>query len=217
LHPIPLVCPHASPAGKLYAAFGVHPHEAAKWTDDVEARFRAAMEHPRVLAWGECGLDYFYDNSPRDVQQQVFVRQMQLAVELGKPLVVHTREAEADTVALMKEHLPAEWRVHIHCCTSSRAMVEPLLEHFPNLFVGFTGCITFGNADSIRDTLAAVPVSRLLLETDAPYMAPMPFRGQVCHSGMVPLIAARMAEVKGVTVQALLEQVRRNTTSMYGI
>ncbi len=203
--------------GRLYAAFGVHPHEASKWNDEVEARFVAAMAHPRVLAWGECGLDYHYDMSPRDVQQRVFVRQMELAVQHGKPLVVHTREAEEDTVRLMTDHLPAHWPVHIHCCTSSRAMVEPLLAFFPNLKVGFTGCVTFPSANDIRDTVAVVPVERLLLETDAPFMAPVPFRGSVCHSGHVPWVAARLAAEKGVSVEELVRVTRANAKQLYGV
>lgn len=203
--------------GKLRAAFGVHPHEADKWDQEVEDKFVKAMSHDKVVAWGECGLDYYYDNSPRDIQKQVFIRQIQLAVEHGKPLVVHTRDAEEDTLEIMTKHLPKDWVVHIHCCTSSRNMVLPLLAHFPNLYVGFTGCITFGTADNIRDTLRCVPLNRLLLETDAPYMAPLPFRGDVAHSGMIPFIAARMAQEKEVSLEELLVQVRENSRNVYGI
>ncbi len=202
--------------GLMRGAFGVHPHEASKWSPAVQAQFESAMSHPAVVAWGECGLDYYYDNSPREEQKVVFREQMALAVKHRKPLVVHTREAEEDTLAMMKECLPKAWTVHIHCCTSSRALVEPLLEHFPNLYVGFTGCITFPSATAIRDTLSCVPLTRLLLETDGPFMAPVPFRGSQAHPGHVPLVAATMAEVKGVTVAELLKQVRANSRAVYG-
>lgn len=203
-------------SGKIFAGFGIHPHEASKWDDAIEKKFVDIMSHPKVIAWGECGLDYFYDNSPRDIQKTVFVRQMQLCVESGMPLIVHTRDAEEDTVELMTKHLPKDWPIHIHCCTSSRNMVLPLLKHFPNLYVGFTGCITFPSADAIRDTLSVVPIERLLLETDGPFMAPVPFRGKVAHSGMVPFIALKMAEVKEVSVEELMKQVRINTRNVYG-
>lgn len=109
------------------------------------------------------------------------------------------------------------YSVVFHSCTSSKDMIDPLLANFPNLYVGFTGCITFGTAEKIRETLRCVPVERLLLETDAPYMAPIPFRGMTAHSGMIPFIAARMAEEKQVTVEALLAQIRENTKNVYGL
>lgn len=203
-------------SGKIWGAFGVHPHEASKWDAEVEARFEKAMAHPKVIAWGECGLDFFYNHSHSDIQKSVFIRQIELAVKHKKPLVVHTREAEEETVEIMLKHLPKAHPVHIHCCTSSPKMVEPLLANFPNLYVGFTGCITFKNADAILETVATVPVERLLLETDGPYMAPIPFRGSVAHSGMIPFIAVKMAEVKKVSVEELMKQVRENTKNLYG-
>jgi len=209
--------PRAGNLGRMVGAFGIHPHEASKWSPEVQAQFESAMSHPHVVAWGECGLDYFYDNSPRDKQKVVFAEQMALAVKHKKPLVVHTRDAEEDTIVLMKQHLPADWIVHIHCCTSSRAMIEPLMEYFPNLYVGFTGVITFPTAANVRDTLDAVPLERLLLETDGPFMAPLPFRGAVAHPGHVPFTAEKMAEVKGVPVAEVFAAVRKNTRAVYGI
>ena len=206
-----------SKLGRMVGAFGIHPHEAKKWNDTVQAQFESAMSHPNVVAWGECGLDYFYDNSPRDLQRAVFITQMGLAVKHGRPLVVHTRDAEDDTVELMTKHLPKHWTVHVHCCTSPRSMVEPLLAHFPNLYVGFTGVVTFPNADLVRDTVACVPLNRILLETDGPFMAPLPFRGALAHPGHVPFTGEKVAEIKGVSVQELFAAARENTRAVYGI
>jgi TatD DNase family protein len=203
-------------SGKIFGAFGVHPHEASKWNPDIQKRFEEAMAHPKVVAWGECGLDYYYNHSAKEAQRSCFIDQINLAVKYNKPLVVHTREAEEDTLEIMFKHVPKEHFIHIHCCTSSVKMVKPLLDHFPNLFVGFTGCITFKNNEQIIESLSAVPVHRLLLETDGPYMAPIPFRGAVAHSGMIPFIAIRMAEVKEVSLEDLMTQVRKNTKAIYG-
>ncbi len=175
------------------------------------------MSHPKTVAWGECGLDYYYDLSDRELQRKVFVKQMQLAVKYKKPLVVHSRNAEEDTVKLMVEHMPADWRIHLHCCTSTMNMVQPLLKNFANLYVGFTGCITFPKAQDVISTMKQVPLERLLLETDGPYMAPIPFRGDIAHPGMLPLTAQKMADEKQVSLEALLKQVRINTKNVYGV
>lgn len=203
--------------GKLYGAFGIHPHEAKRWTPEVEARLVKAMKHPKIIAWGECGLDFHYNNSPRQIQIDCFIRQIQLAVQHQKPLVVHSREADQDTLDILQQHLPKDHKVHLHCCTSSANMIAPLLAAFPNLYVGFTGCITFGTADENRKTVASVPINRLLLETDGPYMAPVPFRGQIAHPGMIPFVAEVMAKVHNVDLVTLLRQVRENTRFIYGI
>ncbi|KAJ7041015.1 hydrolase [Mycena alexandri] len=122
---------------------GVHPHEARLYTDAVEADIIDAMAHPRCVGWGEMGLDYHYDNSPRPVQQEVFTRQLRCAVRLNKPLTIHTREADEDTERILKEVVPKEHRIHIHCFTDSPAFAQRLLDWFPNLYIGITGVITY--------------------------------------------------------------------------
>ncbi|KAF8201330.1 hypothetical protein K438DRAFT_1821820 [Mycena galopus ATCC 62051] len=177
---------------------GVHPHEAKLYNDSVEADILEAMAHPRCVGWGEMGLDYHYDNSPREVQREVFARQLRCAVRLNKSLTIHTREADEDTERILKEIVPKEHKIHIHCFTDSPAFAQRLLEWFPNLYIGITGVITYSsNVDTsttVRNmfTSPASPSSpspsptptssaetrrsplRILLETDAPYMVPAP-------------------------------------------
>lgn len=179
------------------------------------------MSHPRCVGWGEIGLDYHYDNSPRLLQQAVFERQLRNAVGLGKAITVHTREAEEDTERILKAQVPRDHRIHVHCFTDSPAFAGRLLEHFPNLHIGITGVITYAtNADTSATVLQmskslapslrppAAQHLRIVLETDAPYMVPsnlyaaLPLlRGKgklpLCHTGMIPWTAQFVAEVLG--------------------
>eukprot|EP00741_Cyanophora_paradoxa_P008464 tig00001333_g8191.t1 len=202
---------------RVYGAFGVHPHEAGAYTEAVEREIEEAMRSPKVLAWGECGLDYFRNQHAPELQRQVFARQIGKAVEHGKPLIVHTREAEEDTLAVLREHLPRAWPVHVHCFTSSAAFARDLLRSFDNLYLGFTGVITFKNGAGVREAAAGTPLERILLETDGPFMCPEPHRGKVAHAGHIPLIAAEVARVKGVDVERVFEQCRANTRAVYRI
>ncbi|KAJ7705597.1 Metallo-dependent hydrolase [Mycena rosella] len=197
---------------------GVHPHQASEYTDAVEADILEAMAHPRCVGWGEMGLDYHYDNSPRPVQQEVFARQLRCAVRLGKPLTIHTREAEEDTERILKAEVPKDHKIHIHCFTDSPAFAQRLLDWFPNLYIGITGVITYSTNTDTSTTVRnmfAVPASsppprlRIVLETDAPYMVPAPIyadpafvapdaKGKklpICHSGMVPWTAGFVADL----------------------
>jgi TatD DNase family protein len=202
---------------EVYGAFGIHPHDAKAYDEALEARLRAALAHPKAVAWGEIGLDYHYDFSPRETQREAFARQIRQGVGLGKPLIVHTREAEADTLAILEAEAPRDWRIHVHCFTSSPAMAERLLAHFPNLCLGLTGIVTFRNAQELQAVARATPLDRLLLETDGPYLAPIPHRGQPAHPGHIPLIAAKIAELKGIAVEAVYGAARENTRKVYGI
>ena len=152
----------------------------------------------------------------RKTQEDVFVAQMKMATELGAPLVIHTREAEADTLRLMRQHLRKDARVHVHCFTSSASMARTLLGEYPNLCLGFTGVCTFKNGGDVREVVRSTPLDRILLETDGPYMAPAPHRGAVAHPGHVPHIAKKIAEVKGVRAEEVFAQCRANTRRTYG-
>jgi TatD DNase family protein len=202
---------------RVYGAFGIHPHDAKAYTTELELAIGAAMGNAKALAWGEIGLDYHYDSSPRETQREVFARQARMGVAAGKPLIVHTREAEADTLAILRTEVPRDWRVHVHCFTSSQGMAEALLADFPNLCLGFTGIVTFKNAYDLQQVVRATPLSRLLLETDGPYLAPVPFRGKPAHPGHIPHIAAKIAELKGETLEAVYGAARENTKRTYGI
>lgn len=201
----------------VHAAFGIHPHDAKSYGPELEARLRAAMADPKTVAWGEIGLDYHYNMSPPQIQREVFARQIRMGVEHGKPLIIHTREAEADTLEVMIREAPADWKIHVHCFTSSRDMSERLLAAFPNLCLGFTGIVTFKNAQELQDVAKATPLDRLLLETDGPYLAPVPHRGKPAHPGHIPLIAGKIAEIKGVAVDKVYAAARENTRRIYGI
>lgn len=202
---------------EVFGAFGIHPHDAKAYDDALENRLRAASGHAKAVAWGEIGLDYHYDFSPREAQRDAFARQIRQGVGLGKPLIIHTREAEADTLEILEREAPKDWRIHVHCFTSSPAMAERLLSHFPNLCLGFTGIVTFKNAQELQTVAKATPLDRLLLETDGPYLAPIPHRGQPAHPGHIPLIAAKLAELKGTTVVSIYAAARENTRKIYGI
>lgn len=214
---------------KMFGAYGVHPLNAADWKNAAtRERVRELLTtEPRVVAVGETGLDYHRlpeagagetEAEYKAAQRDAFVAQMALAKELGLPLIVHTREAEEDTLELMKAHLPRDARVHVHCFTSSSALANALLEAFPtNLCLGFTGVATFKNGADVREVIAQVPLEKILLETDAPYMAPTPFRGQTAHPAMVPRIATAIAAVHEIDESVVFTTCRENTRRVYGI
>lgn len=201
----------------VYGSFGIHPHDAKAYGPELEAKLRETMVNPKTVAWGEIGLDYHYNMSPPEVQREVFSRQIRMGVEHGKPLIIHTREAEADTLEVLVREAPREWKIHVHCFTSSPGMAEKLLAAFPNLCLGFTGIVTFKNAQELQEVAKATPLDRLLLETDGPYLAPIPHRGKPAHPGHIPLIAHKIAELKGVGVDVVYAAARENTRKVYGI
>lgn len=200
-----------------FGAFGVHPHDASLYNSQVHEELKKALSHPQVRALGECGLDYFYEQSPRDVQIPVFEQQLVLAQELELPLVLHTRSADADTLDVLKSHLNPNTKVHVHCFTGEADFAKQLLELSEHIYFGFTGILTFKNAENVRESLRQVPLNRLLLETDGPFLAPVPHRGKVAHPGHIPWTAAQMAEIKGVSLEDLYIQVRTNTQNVFGI
>eukprot|EP00753_Platysulcus_tardus_P018727 PLAT7008.17.p1 GENE.PLAT7008.17~~PLAT7008.17.p1 ORF type:complete len:917 (-),score=478.69 PLAT7008.17:70-2820(-) len=219
----------------VYATFGCHPHAAKSYNEALEARIVAAQAHPRAVAWGECGLDYNRNHSKPAVQRRVFLRQMELAVALGKPLVVHSRDADEDMLRMLKESMPADWRIHLHCCTCSAETVTALLEAFPNLYVGFTGMITYPKMDWLRAIVASTPLERILLETDGPYLMPKESEEDaaaaaggkkrkkkkknkgVCSPAHLPLIAEEVATVKGIPLERVVRQTTLNAGVMYGV
>jgi TatD DNase family protein len=205
----------------VYGAIGCHPHEAKHYTQEVEESIIKDMttgpyKH-KILAWGECGLDYHYNNSPAAVQREAFAKQIQAAVKLNKPLVVHTREAEADTLEILRAHLPRDHPTHIHCFTSSAAFATSLISEWSRLCLGFTGVVTFKNSKAVREAVSVVPADRILLETDGPYMSPQSQRGKTCHSGMLPETANSLAQQKNMSLPDFYATVRANTRRIYGI
>jgi len=199
----------ADTCADLYATVGVHPHDARKATAQTWDRMRELLAHPKVVALGEIGLDYHYDHSPRDVQRRVFAEQLRIAREARKPVIIHTREAWEDTFRLIEEHWAATRLGGImHCFSGSPREAEQALGM--GLHLGCGGVITFPKADRVRDAARMAPPERLLLETDAPYLAPVPHRGRRNEPAFILEIAKKMAEIRGETPEAVAAATTAN-------
>jgi TatD DNase family protein len=181
---------------QIYATVGVHPHDAAKATPETIPQLEALARNPRVVAIGEIGLDYHYDLSPRDVQRRLFIDQLNLAKALALPIVIHTREAWADTLAILKDHYKEEGGI-MHCFTGDAVRAREALDL--NLHLAFGGVTTFKTAAAIREAAALVPDDRLLIETDAPYLAPIPWRGKRNEPSFITQTVRTLAEVRSTT------------------
>ena len=195
----------------LYAAVGVHPHDAKLYDDAAEAKIKSLIESsPRVIAWGEIGLDFYYDNSPRDIQREVFGRQLRAARECKLPVVIHTREADDDTIEILRsEYGGAERGGIMHCFGGSLNLAHVAMDL--GFLVSFSGNITFKKAQNIRDVAKEVPLNRLLIETDCPYLTPIPYRGHRNEPSRVVEVARCLAGIHGVS----LEEIARATTANF--
>lgn len=197
----------------LYTAGGVHPHDITENSMQEIVQLEELLTHPRILAVGECGLDYHFDDSaPRDVQKQVFEAQLQIAVKHNMPIIVHCRDATQDTMELLQKYKP---QGVMHCFSGSVETAQEVLRL--GMYIGFTGAITFKSARKSLQALAAVPMDRLLLETDCPWMAPEPLRGRPSHSGMIIHTAKVAADVKGITLDEMLDATYNNACRMLGL
>ncbi len=194
----------------VYATIGVHPHDAAKATDDTFSQLRDLAAHPKVLAIGEIGLDYHYDFSPRDVQRAVFDRQLEIAQDARKPIVIHTREAWEDTLAQIAS-LPHGGIMH--CFTGDAAQARQALDR--GFHLGFGGVLTFPKAEVLREAAALCPDDRLLVETDCPYLAPVPHRGKRNEPAFVVETARRLAQVRGTTPEHIAELTTGNFERLF--
>jgi len=194
----------------IYTTVGVHPHEASLLDDKLCAKLMQLSLHPKVIAWGEIGLDYHYDNSPRDVQREAFRRQLRMARERRLPISIHTREAEADTLAILEE----EWKGSelggvIHCFTGTRSFAESAVEL--GFVISFSGVITFKSGGDLRETAGVLPLDRILIETDSPFLAPVPYRGRRNEPAFVVETARCLAELRDLTA----EEVGRVTSENF--
>jgi TatD DNase family protein len=193
----------------VWCSVGVHPHEAAEEGVGEPSRLLALARHPKAVGFGETGLDYYYEHSPRAAQQRSFRAHIAAARETGLPLIVHTRDADDDTVAILtEEHEKGPFNGLIHCFSSSRELAEKVLKI--GLYISISGIVTFKKAEALRETVRAVPLERLLVETDAPYLAPVPHRGKRNEPAYVAKTAACVAEIKGVTPEALARATTDN-------
>lgn len=196
----------------VYAALGVHAHEAEEATDSDLNEIEKLYSHPKVVAVGEIGLDYHYDFSPRERQIEVFERQIKLANELDLPIIVHDREAHEDTMNLLKKYKP---KGVVHCFSGSVEMAKEILKL--GMYIGMGGAVTFKNAVKPVEVTRMLPLDRLLLETDAPYMTPVPFRGKRCDSAHIAYTAEKIAEIKSIDTQQLIDICNENGKRLFGI
>ena len=190
----------------IVATVGVHPHDAAKGSEATFSRLRDLCQHPRVRAVGEIGLDYHYDFSPRDVQRSVFERQLEIAAHAGLPVVIHTREAWEDTLDILR----TQWRGTgiMHCFTGDEPQARQALDL--GFHLAFGGVLTFPKAESVRQAARITPADRLLVETDCPYLAPVPMRGKRNEPAFLVETVRRLAEVRGVAPEVIAEQTTSN-------
>ena len=195
----------------IWAAVGSHPDDADHVDEARIERYRALCQSPRVRAIGEIGLDYHYEDVPREVQKRAFRMQMALARELWLPVVVHEREAHEDGLRIVDEF--PEVKGVFHCYSGSLEMAKELVRR--GWYIGFTGVITFKNARKAVEVAEWLPLSRTLIETDCPYMAPEPYRGRRCDPSMVPQMAKKIAEIKGLTPEAVAEATTRSAHALF--
>lgn len=193
----------------IYATVGVHPHDASKATSESYRRLRELLKHPKVVALGEIGLDYHYDHSPREVQRDVFLEQLAIAGEAGKPIVIHTREAWEDTLALLEEHWkPAGLGGIMHCFSGGPAEAQRCLDL--GFHLSFGGIITFPKSAGIQEAARQAPAGRILIETDAPYLAPVPHRGKRNEPAFIAQTARKLAELRGVAPEEIARITSEN-------
>lgn len=198
----------------IYCSVGVHPHEAETEPDTVARQLIERASHPKVVGIGETGLDYFYEHSPRDIQQHVFREHIKAARETGLPLIVHTRDADDDTVRILAEEMgQGPYPGLIHCFSSSRELAEKSVAL--GLYISISGIATFKKAQELRDTIRALPLDRLLVETDSPYLAPIPFRGKDNEPSFVVHTANTVAGLKDVSAQQLAAQTTENFLRLF--
>jgi TatD DNase family protein len=189
----------------IYAAVGLHPHEASLYDEALEKTLLEYSRHPKVIGWGEIGLDYYYDNSPREVQQRVFRRQLERALERRLPVIIHTRDAEDDTITILREGWANAGGVEIggliHCFTGTQKLACAAIEM--GFHISFSGVVTFKTAEELREVARSVPQERLLIETDCPFLAPVPHRGKRNEPAFVLETARKLAELKQISTEEI--------------
>ncbi|HPZ46692.1 MAG TPA: TatD family hydrolase [Novosphingobium sp.] len=198
----------------VWASVGIHPHEADAHADMGEAALLEAAAHPKVIAIGETGLDYYYDHSDRVMQQSLLRRHIAVSRETGLPLIIHTRDAEADTAAILTEEMEqGAFPALIHCFTASAGFGRKMLDL--GLTISLSGIVTFKNAKDLQAIAAELPEDRLLVETDAPFLAPVPHRGRVCEPAFTADTARFVAQLRGTTPEHLAEVTTRNFFALF--
>jgi len=199
----------------VYAAVGWHPHDAKDMTDEDLAWIEELADHPKVVAIGEMGLDYYWDNSPREVQKEVFRKQIALAKRVKKPIIIHDRDAHRDVVDILREEGASEVGGVMHCFGGSLDIARECLDL--NFYISFGGPLTFKNAKKPKEVASQIPLDRLLIETDSPYLTPHPFRGKRNESSYVKYVAESMAELRGLSYEELCRITMENGKRLFRI
>jgi len=200
----------------IYTAIGTHPHDARLYDDSAEEKIKHLINNEHVIAWGEIGLDFHYDNSPRDVQVEVFKRQLRAARECDLPVVIHTREAEAETIDILQsEYKDAPRRGVFHCFSGSMDLAQRAIEI--GFMISFSGIVTFKKADELRAVARQVPLDRLLIETDCPYLTPIPYRGKRNEPAYVVEVARCLSMLHEVDIEKLARITTENFNRFFGL
>lgn len=198
----------------VYAAVGLHPDEVGDLNEERFAYLKAQCQKEKVVAVGEIGLDYYWDNESHDVQKKWFIRQLELARELDLPVVIHSRDAAADTLEIMQKYARG-LRGVIHCFSYSKELAREYVKM--GFHIGVGGVVTFKNGKKLKEIVEELPLERILLETDCPYLAPVPHRGKRNSSLYIPYIAEEIANLKGITYEEVVAQTERNGKKLFGI
>lgn len=198
----------------MYAAVGIHPDEVGSLNEERFQQINELCKKEKVVAVGEIGLDYYWDNESHDLQKEWFVRQLDLARELNLPVLIHSREAAADTMEIMKQHGQGLKGV-IHCFSYSKEMAAEYVKM--GFYIGVGGVVTFKNARKLKETVEEIPLTSIVLETDCPYLAPVPYRGKRNNSAYIKYIAEEIAEIKGTSYEEVVEQTEKNARDLYNL
>lgn len=198
----------------VYGMLGVHPTEVKDWTDDLADKIRKYSKNPKIVAIGEIGLDYYWDKSFNDLQKEIFIKQIKLANELNLPISIHDREAHKDTFDILKEHNKNS-KIVMHCFSGSVEFANECIKE--GMYIALGGVVTFKNAVKMKEVAINIPLDRLLLETDAPYLTPVPFRGKENQPAYTKYVAEEIAKLRNITVDEINKATTQNTFEVFGI
>ncbi|MCM3413354.1 TatD family hydrolase [Metabacillus litoralis] len=199
----------------MYAAIGWHPVDAIDMTEEDLSWIRDLSQHPKVVAIGEMGLDYYWDKSPKEIQKEVFRKQIQLAKEVNLPIIIHNRDATEDVVKILQEENASEVGGIMHCFTGSLEVAKQCMEM--NFYISFGGPVTFKNAKKPKEVVKEIPMDRLLIETDCPYLTPHPYRGKRNEPSYVRYVAEQISELRGVSFEEVAGKTSDNAMKVFGI
>jgi TatD DNase family protein len=199
---------------QIYGSIGIHPHESEPHEDISEQELIEEAAHPKIIGIGETGLDFYYEHSPRNVQERLFHIHIRAARTLDLPVIIHSRDADIDTVRVLTEaKKQGDFRFLLHCFSSTQYLADAALEM--GGYLSFSGIITFKKAQELRDIASTIPAERLLVETDAPYLAPEPFRGRDCEPAFTAITAQKLAEIRGVSLEEIAACTTQNFSRLF--